>query len=203
MSKIKGSKKEGVHTTIDRRTYNDMLLPFSNQKNVGFNIVFETLLEIAYELCRQNNIEISSNSLFEIKKRVSRGSYQFINPIIVQTDDNGKTIISIPKEHSGIAEEVIKSIQGKAVSGELLITREEKNEPKKKNEDEADCELPYLRERVAKYLRDCGGEALRSDVKKHFHLSRQSMSNVSKELRLGGKIETRKNTGTIKLTESA
>ncbi|MBU4579914.1 hypothetical protein KKB43_02765 [Patescibacteria group bacterium] len=125
MSKIKGSGKEGVHTTIDGGIYEKTLLPFSNQKNVGLNVVFETLLEIANELCKQNNMEINFTSLLEVKRKILKRELQFINRIVIETDDSGETTISIPKERKEIADGLIKSIQDKTAEPEVLIIKRE------------------------------------------------------------------------------
>ncbi len=191
------SKRKEIHTIIEGDIYNDKLLPFSNQRTIGMNIVLETLAEIAYELCRQNDMKISSESLFEVKKRALEGGCQFINPIVVWTGSNGETTISIPKDHKEILDGLIKSIQDKSVSGGV-ITKIKKNDPEKNIETQ--FKSPLLWERVLKYLKDCGGEASRSNVKKHFQLSTQSLSNILRVLKIGGKIEAdnRKN-GIIKL----
>ncbi len=55
-----------------------------------------------------------------------------------------------------------------------------------------------LSAKVLGYLKDNGGEMLRSDVRRHFDLSSQRMSNILKELRKGGRIKKQKN-GIIKL----
>lgn len=196
-------KMETIHTTFSKKDFDKFFYPFTDEGNVNKNEVIMQAMKILYELCKQNNTEINFASLLEVKNKIFRGEMRISEKIVIETDCRGKTVISIPKQQANEIEQLLSLIKDKAekIPSEVLIIKKEADEPK--NDINTGSKFP-LQESMLKHLKDNGGEVMRSNIRHRFNLSRQSMSNVLRELKKGGKIETsRKKNGMIKLIESA
>lgn len=194
-------KTETIHTTFGKKDFDKFFYPFTDKGSVNKNEVIMQAMKILYELCKQNNTGMNFASLLEVKRKIFRGEVQISEKIVIETNGDGKTIISIPKQHGEIIERLMSFIEDKAEKNpsEVSIIKKETDEPRN---DTGTSPKLLLRTKVLKYLEDNDGEMSRKNVKRHFKLSAQSMSNVLKELRLEGKIETDtdiKKAGIIKL----
>lgn len=186
-----------IHTTLDKDLFNKEFLPFTDEKIIAFNAVLEAMIEIVYNLCKQNNLPICSVSLFKMRDEIlgNDDNYnQLHDKIVIEIDPiSGKTTFSISDQNAEIAKNLLvlaeKIVQDNA--GKILVlARDEKDTPTERTF--------RLAEKILILLKKNNGEMYQRDIWKHFDVSRTVLSMAIQKLEDKRKIKKERR-GTINL----
>ncbi len=189
MSKIKTAEgeKEIIHTTLNAKIYNDILLPFSDN-TTSLNVVLETALVIACELCKQNNIMINNSSLRKIKDEIISGRNKFIDKIVIEIDpSSGKTIFFIPDKSAEFAKTLLRLAESKVFESTPLIIAKERGEGKE-NDFSENLEIT---EKIMAILAE-KKQMFQKDIRIKLGSTHQAVSIALQKLEDGGIIKKEK-----------